>query len=198
MNLSKSHFNFVRNAIAISIFALFISACNKSKPVPITKSESQPASQTQNQPVSQSPQSQPAPQTKKEPVDQSKKESLPLISKMDELKKLIDTSGNTLLVFDLYADWCMPCRLLSPTLTTLASANTKNARFFRINVDKSRDIAAEFGVNGIPYVVFVKNKEAIYAITGLNPSERYEKVIASCGTSQTAAACKGKLQESYY
>jgi thioredoxin 1 len=189
MELFKNPFIIRQYSVLVSIIALSLFACNKSKPASNTKAENKQVSQSQNQPV---------PQAKKEPADQSKKEAIPLISSMDDLKKLIDTSGNKLLVFDLYADWCMPCRALSPTLTALASANTKNALFFRINVDKSRDIAAEFGVNGIPYVVFVKNKEAIYAITGLNPREKYEKVIASCGTSQTAAACKGKLQEAYY
>lgn len=195
MNFSKNLIKTGKYFTLISITVFFMHSCNKSKPEPIVQSKNKPVAQPENKPETQS--EKPASQPENKPATQPKNEPVQLISTMDELKKLIDTSGNKLLVFDLYADWCMPCRLLSPTLTSIASANTKNARFFRINVDKSRDIAAEFGVNGIPFVVFIKNKEAVYAITGLNPKERYESVIACCGTSQTAASCKAKLQNGH-
>jgi len=113
----------------------------------------------------------------------------------NELKALIDSSGNRLLVFDMYADWCGPCRILSPTFQALANDHSGSASFYRINVDRLPDVAAAFGTRGIPYVVFVKDKQAVYALTGVNPRESYERVITGCGSSVTVQSCKENLKD---
>jgi thioredoxin 1 len=96
-----------------------------------------------------------------------------------QLDSIIAGAGSKLLVFDLYADWCGPCRTLSPRLEALATTYGGTVGFYRINVDANQAIASAFGTKGIPHVVFVKNGKAVTALTGLYPSEAYEKIITS-------------------
>ncbi|MDO5577151.1 MAG: thioredoxin family protein [Fibrobacter sp.] len=126
--------------------------------------------------------------------DHQDAEFVKTISTVTELQTLLDSSSN-LLVFDLYADWCIPCKVLAPIFSDIAKNKNENAKFYRIDVDKSPELSYAFGVRGIPYVVFVKNKEVIYAMTGVNPKEQYEKVINSCGDSTTNALCMERLKK---
>ena len=98
------------------------------------------------------------------------------IQSEEEFKKIIE-QPNQLMVFDLYADWCGPCKVLSPLLEEIGRENKDKAAFYKINVDRHRGLAALFKVRGIPYVVFLKNKTIIYALTGLYPKDAYVKVI---------------------
>lgn len=128
------------------------------------------------------------------PSEVKSKELVETISSLDQLNRIVEGTPEKLLVFDMYADWCRPCKILAPTFTSLANDHKDNALFFRVNIDQNPDIASAFGVRGIPYVVFIKNKEAVHALTGLNPRETYEQVIKTCGNSETAVTCREKLQ----
>jgi thioredoxin 1 len=99
------------------------------------------------------------------------------ISSEDEFNTAIDKSENKLSIFDLYADWCRPCRILAPTLEKIAEESNGAFFFYRINVNQFPQIAQYFGVNGIPHVAFMKNKKIIATLVGLQPEEEYRKVI---------------------
>lgn len=109
------------------------------------------------------------------------------INSIEEFTKLIETSGDRLLVFDLYADWCMPCKILSPTLEKISDEKKDQADFYKINVDKNPQIAGAFGVSGIPFVVFVKNKTGVSALTGVQSKEAYIKTIDQFSRSSQKA-----------
>jgi thioredoxin 1 len=83
---------------------------------------------------------------------------------------------NKLLIFDMYADWCRPCKLLDPILTEISNENQK-VQFYRINIDKQREIAAAFGIRNIPLVLFFKNGKFIDGLLGLHSKETYVKAI---------------------
>lgn len=128
------------------------------------------------------------------PSEMKPKKLIEVVSSLDQLNRIVEGTTEKLLIFDMYADWCRPCKMLAPTFASLANDHQENALFFRVNIDQNPDIASAFGVRGIPYVVFIKNKEAVHALTGLNPRESYEQVIKTCGNSETAATCREKLQ----
>lgn len=125
-------------------------------------------------------------------VDQTS--SVKIISSMNELNRIISDNNAKMLVFDLYADWCIPCKILAPAFSSLSEAYKDQAIFYRINIDNNPDIAAAFGVQGIPYVVFIRNKKPIYALTGVNPKESYERVLNSCSEAESANACAQLLK----
>jgi thioredoxin len=80
-----------------------------------------------------------------------------------------------LLVFDLYADWCKPCKLLSPILEEVSQTHEDRAKYYKINTENLPQISQAFQVNGIPYVVFFKNDAIVNSLTGLYPKEAYEQ-----------------------
>lgn len=129
------------------------------------------------------------------PGEKSPAGELPLITTKHELVAAFEQAGNRMVVLDLYADWCMPCKVLSPTLAELAGQNRHNAAFYRINVDKSPDLARAFGVRGIPYVVFLKHHKAVYALSGVNPRGRYQKILDVCKNVSSPDECVGRLNE---
>jgi thioredoxin 1 len=94
-----------------------------------------------------------------------------------ELSRIIENSGDSLVAFDLYADWCVPCHILEPTLEQVARENKRKVTFYKVNVDQVQDASQTFPVTGIPYVAFVKNKKTVATLIGVQPKESYEKVI---------------------
>lgn len=99
------------------------------------------------------------------------------ISSLEQFNAIVEHSGNRLIAFDLYADWCMPCHVLEPVLKEIAKENSSKVTIYKINADQFPQIIEAFGVNGIPFVVFIKNKKAIYALMGVQPKESYLKII---------------------
>ena len=99
------------------------------------------------------------------------------IQSPDELNKILESSGDRLLMFDLYADWCSPCKILSPMLEEIAKENKDKVSVYKINIDKNPGIASALGVSGIPFVLLVKNKNAVHAFTGVQPKETYVRAV---------------------
>ncbi|MBD3346003.1 MAG: redoxin domain-containing protein [Chitinivibrionales bacterium] len=114
--------------------------------------------------------------------DEEKKEvaaekAIKKINSYEGFQKVVNNAGDKLLVFDLYADWCRPCRILSPMLEQVAKEHKDKAEVYKINVDTNPQVARMFQVRGIPYVVFMKNKKAIHAVQGVQPKEAYVDAI---------------------
>ena len=74
-----------------------------------------------------------------------------------------------LVLVDFYADWCGPCRMLSPIIEEVS--NEENVKLIKINVDKHEDIARRFGIMSIPTVIVFKNGEESYKNIGLVSKE---------------------------
>jgi thioredoxin len=110
------------------------------------------------------------------------------ITSTEEFSAIIDTSGERLLGFDLYANWCGPCRMLAPILEKIAQENTARITFFRIDVDKFPQLAKAFKVSGIPTVAFVRNKRVLSGLVGLQPESEYIKAIEGSFSQQPATS----------
>lgn len=64
--------------------------------------------------------------------------------------------ADSLVVIDLYADWCGPCKMLAPVMEEL-EREYPDVKFGKINVDNEPDLTALFKVQSIPYIALVKN-----------------------------------------
>jgi thioredoxin len=106
------------------------------------------------------------------------------IQTFDEMMSLIEKSGTSLIAFDLYADWCGPCRMLSPTLDSIALEKKTAVTFFRVNVDRVPQAAQAFQIQGIPFVVFVRNGKPVGVLVGLRQKSDYVYAIDEYGASQ--------------
>ena len=61
---------------------------------------------------------------------------------------------------DFYADWCGPCKMIGPFFQEV-SEKIEGVKFVKVNVDEEGDLAKEFGVQSIPTLVILKNKQEI-------------------------------------
>jgi thioredoxin len=130
-----------------------------------------------------------------EQITTTESEHVKTIGSLEELNSIVENTPGKLLIFDLYADWCMPCRILAPVYDTMAKVHAQRASFYRVDVQRQKEIADAFNVHSIPLVVFIKDKEMVHTVPGLNPREHYEKVISTCGSEVPAAECIKKLKE---
>ncbi len=70
-------------------------------------------------------------------------------------------------VADFFATWCPPCKALAPILDRLAGQYAEKIRFVKINTDEAPDLAAEFGIRGIPTLLFFKGGKVVQTLVGL-------------------------------
>lgn len=89
------------------------------------------------------------------------------ITKADFLKKIYDFEknpdewkylGSQPAIVDFYADWCGPCRQLSPVLDELAKEYSGKLTIYKVNVDNERGLATFFGIRSIPTLLFIPMK----------------------------------------
>ena len=73
--------------------------------------------------------------------------------------------NNSLAVIEFTAQWCAPCRSFSSTLRSVAQ-EFQDFAFAEIDIDHCRDLADEFGVRSVPFVMIIKNSTIIYAESG--------------------------------
>lgn len=91
-------------------------------------------------------------------------------------KEVIDQKGIT--VVDFYADWCGPCKILSPLLEELDKENKdKNVTYAKVNVDENQELAGMYGVMSIPTVVFFKDGKVVGKKIGVQSKEEYLKSV---------------------
>ncbi len=83
----------------------------------------------------------------------------------DNFQSLME--GEQLVVIDFWAQWCGPCRALSPIIEELAEEYKDKAVIGKCDTDENNDIAVQFGVRNIPMLVFVKNGEVKDTLVGL-------------------------------
>ncbi len=69
-------------------------------------------------------------------------------------------------LIDFYADWCGPCKMLSPIIDEIAEENSE-IKVVKVNVDDSQDLAMKYQVMSIPTLVVIKNGEEVNRSVGL-------------------------------
>ena len=79
----------------------------------------------------------------------------------------VKNSGKTVLL-DFYADWCGPCRMVSPIVDEIAEENPQYL-VGKINVDEQQELAQKFGVASIPTLVVMKDGKVVHQSSGARP-----------------------------
>jgi thioredoxin 1 len=84
--------------------------------------------------------------------------------------------ADSLVVIDLYADWCGPCKMLAPIIEEL-EREYPDVKFGKINVDNEPDLTALFKVQSIPYIALVKNNTFLDFSVGYVPKTTLARLI---------------------
>lgn len=79
-------------------------------------------------------------------------------------------------LIDFYADWCGPCKMLSPIIDEIAEENSE-IKVVKVNVDDSQDLAMKYQVMSIPTLVVIKNGEEVNRSVGLIDKSQVANLI---------------------
>jgi len=74
-------------------------------------------------------------------------------------------------LLDFFADWCGPCKMISPIMEEIAGELSETAKVGKINVDEQPELAASFKVRSIPMLAVVKDGEVVDVSVGAKPKQ---------------------------
>lgn len=80
-------------------------------------------------------------------------------------------------IIDFYADWCGPCKMVSPVLEELSKEYSGKVDIFKIDTEKQQELAAVFGIQSIPSILFVPAKGQPQMSMGAMPKGSFVKII---------------------
>ena len=90
---------------------------------------------------------------------------------------VIEASKTQPVVVDFWAEWCGPCRALSPTVEEIAREHAGKVKVVKLNVDENVNSAGKFNIRGIPTLLVFKGGQVADQIVGAVPKDHIEKVI---------------------
>ena len=75
--------------------------------------------------------------------------------------------SNKPVLIDFYADWCGPCRMMSPIIDQIAEEMLDEIKVGKVNVDENQELAMEYGVMSIPTIVIIENSKVKNTLVGV-------------------------------
>lgn len=86
-------------------------------------------------------------------------------------------NSGKLVVLDFWAEWCGPCRMVSPIIDELATEYEGKAIIGKMDVDNNDEVVGRFGVRNIPTILFIKNGEVVDKVVGANKKDTFVSKI---------------------
>jgi len=80
-------------------------------------------------------------------------------------------------LIDFYADWCSPCKMMTPIIEELSKEFDGKFGVYRLDVDVAGEVAAKYNIASIPTLLFFKNGEIVESIVGVTSKEGLEEKI---------------------
>jgi thioredoxin 1 len=97
-----------------------------------------------------------------------------VIENETQLNKIISENENV--IVDFFAEWCGPCKMLSPVLDDV-STEMENVVVCKVNVDENSGLASENNIRGIPTVLYYKGGDKVASKSGYLPKNQFIQVL---------------------
>ncbi len=94
-----------------------------------------------------------------------------------ENKKEWEFQGELPAVIDFYADWCGPCKMVAPIVEELSEEYEGKVNFYKIDTEAQQELAAAFGIQSIPSLLFIPLDGKPQMAAGALPKETFKQVI---------------------
>jgi len=112
------------------------------------------------------------------------------------MDRVVERSREVPVVVDFWADWCGPCKALSPALEQAANSRAGKIELAKVDVDKNQMLAQSFGVRGIPAVKAFRDGRIVDEFTGAIPPAQVEKFFDRLVPSEADELASGEDEES--
>ena len=86
-------------------------------------------------------------------------------------------NDNKPVLIDFYADWCQPCKMVSPILKQVKDNLGDKVKIIKINVDKNQAISAKYGIRSIPTLMLFKNGQVKFSQAGVIPADQIKQLV---------------------
>lgn len=91
-------------------------------------------------------------------------------------KEFTEVISSKIALVDFFAEWCMPCVMMSPIIEELAD-KMKNVKFAKVNVDENSELASRFKVMSIPNLIIFKEGKEVERMIGSQSAESIEEKL---------------------
>jgi thioredoxin 1 len=78
---------------------------------------------------------------------------------------------------DFWAEWCMPCKMLGPTIDQLAADYQGKAKIGKVDTDSNREVSVKYGIQAIPTVLLFKGGQVQKKFVGLTSKDQFKAAL---------------------
>lgn len=111
------------------------------------------------------------------PIELTKAEFLAKVANYESDPSEWKYLGDKPAIVDFYATWCGPCRTITPILEELAEEYKEQIYIYKVDTDKEQELAAAFGVQSIPTLLFIPMEGAPQLARGTMPKHEFKNAI---------------------